>query len=170
MNSETFVAMSESNTASIRVNWITYMFAATALLAIMVFGDTGDFQFPLTMGLIGAALYGMFTFDFDMQTATSLRDSMPEEVASSKAEEGYSKAPFTIYRLVNAAVLTLIAVAQISVIFQNGQSIQMCCSVKASSQAAKGQPWPGGKSSIESTLLFLHGFRGERGYFHFGKV
>ena len=82
------------------------MFAATALLAIMVFGDTGDFQFPLTMGLIGAALYGMLTFDFDMQTATSLRDSMPEEVASSKADEGYSKAPFTIYRLVNAAVLT----------------------------------------------------------------
>ena len=32
MNSETFVAMSESNTASIRVNGITYMFAATALL------------------------------------------------------------------------------------------------------------------------------------------
>ena len=112
----------------------------------------------------------LLTFDFDMQTATSLRDSMPEEVASSKADEGYSKAPFTIYRLVNAAVLTLIAVAQISVIFQNGQTIQMCCSVKASSQAAKGQPWPGGKSSIESTLLFLHGFRGERGCFHFGKV
>jgi uncharacterized integral membrane protein len=117
MNSETFVAMSESNTASIRVNEITYMFAATALLAIMVFGDTGDFQFPLTMGVIGAALCGMLTFDFDMQTATSLRDSMPEKVASSKADEGYSKAPFTIYRLVNAAVLTLIAVAQISVIF-----------------------------------------------------
>ena len=56
MNSETFVGMSESNAATIRMNGFTYMLASTALLAIIVFGNSSDFQFPLTMGVIGTGL------------------------------------------------------------------------------------------------------------------
>ena len=73
MNSETFVGMSESNAASIRMNGFTYMLASTALLAIIAFADVNAIQFPLTMGVIGTGLYGMLTFDFGMQTAMGLR-------------------------------------------------------------------------------------------------
>ncbi len=67
VDSETFVGMSESNAATIRMNGFTYMLASTALLAIIVFGNSSDFQFPLTMGVIGTGLYGLLTFDFGMQ-------------------------------------------------------------------------------------------------------
>ena len=117
MNSETFVGMSESNAASIRMNGFTYTLASTALLAIIAFADVNAIQFPLTMGVIGVGLYGLLTFDFRMQTAMGLRDSMPEEIASSKAGQDAQKAPFAIYRVLNAVVLILIAVAQISVIY-----------------------------------------------------
>jgi len=52
-----------------------------------------------------------------MQTAMGLRDSMPDEIASSKAGQDAQKAPFGVYRVLNAVVLILIAVAQISVIY-----------------------------------------------------
>ena len=42
VNSETFVGMSESNAATIRMNGFTYMLASTALLAIIVFGNSSD--------------------------------------------------------------------------------------------------------------------------------
>lgn len=117
MNSETFVGMSESNAASIRMNGFTYTLASTALLAIIAFADVNAIQFPLTMGVIGVGLYGLLTFDFGMQTAMGLRDSMPDEIASSKAGQDAQKAPFAIYRALNAVILILIAVAQISVIY-----------------------------------------------------
>ena len=117
VNSETFVGMSESNAATIRMNGFTYMLASTALLAIIVFGNNSDFQFPLTMGVIGTGLYGLLTFDFGMQSAMGLKDSMPSEIASTKVGEGFQKAPFAMYRILNAAVLILIAIAQISVIY-----------------------------------------------------
>jgi len=117
VNSETFVGMSESNAASIRMNGFTYTLASTALLAIIAFADVNAIQFPLTMGVIGVGLYGLLTFDFGMQTAMGLRDSMPDEIASSKAGQDAQKAPFAIYRALNAVILILIAVAQISVIY-----------------------------------------------------
>ena len=116
MNSETFVGMSESNAASVRMNGFTYMLASTALLAIIAFADASAIQFPLTMSVIGVGLYGLLTFDFGMQTAMGLRDSM-REIASSKAGQDAQKAPFGMYRVLNAVVLILIAVAQISVIY-----------------------------------------------------
>ena len=117
MNSETFVGMSESNAASIRMNGFTYMLASTALLAIIAFADVNAIQFPLTMGVIGTVLYGMLTFDLGMQTAMGLRDSMPDEIASTKAGQDAQKAPFAMYRVLNAVILILIAVAQITVIY-----------------------------------------------------
>ena len=117
MNSETFVGMSESNAASVRMNGFTYTLASTALLAIIAFADASAIQFPLTMSVIGVGLYGLLTFDFGMQTAMGLRDSMPDEIASSKAGQDAQKAPFGVYRVLNAVVLILIAVAQISVIY-----------------------------------------------------
>ena len=117
MNSETFVGMSESNAASVRMNGFTYMLASTALLAIIAFADASAIQFPLTMGVIGTGLYGMLTFDFGMQTAMGLRDSMPDEIASTKAGQDAQKAPFAMYRVLNAVILILIAIAQITVIY-----------------------------------------------------
>ena len=85
------------------------MLASTALLAIIVFGNSSDFQFPLTMGVIGTGLYGLLTFDFGMQSAMGLKDSMPSEIASTKVGEGplrcFQKAPFAMYRILNAAIL-----------------------------------------------------------------
>ena len=49
-----------------------------------------------------------------MQSA-GLKD-LPSEIASTKVGEGFQKAPFAMY-LLNAAILILIAVAQISVIY-----------------------------------------------------
>ena len=117
METSTWVAMSESNNASIRISGLAYLLASSALMAIIAFADTGPLQFPLLAMVVGTAMYGIMSFEFGMQNGLGLRASMPGEIADTQIGKDAEKAPFTRFRITNFGLVTLVAVGQITVLF-----------------------------------------------------
>ena len=72
-----------------------------------------DSSFLLTVSAIGVGLFGLLSFENSQQGFIALMKGMPGSMASTEMGAALKRTPFIVFRLANAVLVTLIAVAQI---------------------------------------------------------
>ena len=113
MNEKTWIKLGDQTAGNLRASQNTYMLAVSALTAIIVFGDLSDSSFLLTVSAIGVGLFGLLTFENSQQGFMALMKGMPDSMAGTEMGAAFKRTPFIVFRLANAVLVTLIAVAQI---------------------------------------------------------
>ena len=113
MNEKTWIKLGDQAAGNLRASQNTYMLAVSALTAIIVFGDLSDSSFLLTVSAIGVGLFGLLTFENSQQGFMALMKGMPDSMAGTEMGAAFKRTPFIVFRLSNAVLVTLIAVAQI---------------------------------------------------------
>ena len=113
MNEKTWIKLGDQAAGNLRASQNTYMLAVSALTAIIVFGDLSDSSFLLTVSAIGVGLFGLLTFENSQQSFMALMKGMPDSMAGTEMGEAFKRTLFIVFRLSNAVLVTLIAVAQI---------------------------------------------------------
>ena len=113
MNEKTWIKLGDQTAGNLRASQNTYMLAVSALTAIIVFGDLSDSSFLLTVSAIGVGLFGLLTFENSQQGFMALMKGMPDSMAGTEMGAAFKRTPFIVFRLSNAVLVTLIAVAQI---------------------------------------------------------
>jgi hypothetical protein len=113
VNEKTWIKLGDQAAGNLRASQNTYMLAVSALTAIIVFGDLSDSSFLLTVSAIGVGLFGLLTFENSQQSFMALMKGMPDSMAGTEMGEAFKRTPFIVFRLSNAVLVTLIAVAQI---------------------------------------------------------
>ena len=113
MNEKTWIKLGDQAAGNLRASQNTYMLAVSALTAIIVFGDLSDSSFLLTVSAIGVGLFGLLTFENSQQSFMALMKGMPDSMAGTEMGAAFKRTPFIVFRLANAVLVTLIAVAQI---------------------------------------------------------
>ena len=64
MNEDTWTRAGEQNSATMRMNQLSYLLATAALTATIVFGASDDVRALLIVSAVGVALFGILTFDY----------------------------------------------------------------------------------------------------------
>jgi len=113
MNEDTWTRAGEQNSATMRMNQLTYLLATAALTATIVFGASDDVQALLIVSAVGVALFGILTFDYAQQVFMNLVKSMPASVSDTPIGRLNASTPFAFYRATNALFCAAIAVFQI---------------------------------------------------------
>lgn len=113
MNEDTWTRAGEQNSATMRMNQLTYLLASAALTATIVFGASDDVQALLIVSAVGVALFGILTFDYGTQVFMNLVKSMPASVSDTPIGRLNASTPFAFYRATNALFCAAIAVFQI---------------------------------------------------------
>jgi hypothetical protein len=113
VNEKTWIKLGDQAAGNLRASQNTYMLAVSALTAIIVFGDLSDSSFLLTVSAIGVGLFGLLTFENSQQSFMALMKGMPDSMAGTEMGAAFKRTPFIVFRLSNAVLVTLIAVAQI---------------------------------------------------------
>ena len=113
MNEETWIKLGDQTSGNLRSSQQTYMFAVTALTAVIVFGSNPDATFLLTVASIGTGLFGLLTFENSQQGFMALMKGMPDSMAGTEMGAAFKRTPFMVFRLANAVLVSLIAIAQI---------------------------------------------------------
>ncbi|HAB58939.1 MAG: hypothetical protein CL433_12225 [Acidimicrobiaceae bacterium] len=115
MDEKNWIKLGDQTAGNLRASQNTYMLAVSALTAIIVFaGDAiSDSSFLLTVSAIGVGLFGLLTFENSQQGFMALMKGMPGSMADTEMGAAFKRTPFIVFRLSNAVLVTLIAVAQI---------------------------------------------------------
>jgi hypothetical protein len=113
MNEETWIKLGDQTSGNLRSSQHTYMLAVTALTAVIVFGPHPDATFLLTVAAIGTGLFGLLTFENSQQGFMALMKGMPDSMAGTEMGAAFKRTPFMVFRLANAVLASLIAIAQI---------------------------------------------------------
>jgi len=94
MNEDTWTRAGEQNSATMRMNQLTYLLATAALTATIVFGASDDVQALLIVSAVGVALFGILTFDYAQQVFMNLVKSMPASVSDTPIGRLNASTPF----------------------------------------------------------------------------
>lgn len=114
MNEKTWLRLGDQTAGNLRASQATYMLAVSALTATIVFGAANsDSAFLLTVAAIGTGLFGLLSFENSQQGFMALMKGMPESMASTEMGAAFRRTPFMVFRVANAVLVSLIAVAQI---------------------------------------------------------
>jgi len=113
MNEKTWIKLGDQVAGNLRASQSTYMLAVAALTATIVFGANSDSAFLLTVAAVGIGLFGLLSFENSQQGFMALMKGMPESMASTEMGAAFKRTPFMVFRVANAVLVTLIAVAQI---------------------------------------------------------
>ena len=113
MNEETWIKLGDQTSGNLRSSQHTYMLAVTALTAVIVFGSNPDATFLLTVAAVGTGLFGLLTFENSQQGFMALMKGMPDSMAGTEMGAAFKRTPFMVFRLANAILVSLIAIAQI---------------------------------------------------------
>ena len=114
MDEKTWIKLGDQTAGNLRASQSTYMLAVSALTATIVFGaDGSDSGFLLTVAAIGIGLFGLLTFENSQQGFMALMKGMPDSMANTEMGAAFQRTPFMVFRVANAVLVSLIAVAQI---------------------------------------------------------
>ena len=115
MDEKNWIKLGDQTAGNLRASQSTYMLAVSALTAIIVFADDAlsDSSFLLTVSAIGVGLFGLLSFENSQQGFIALMKGMPGSMASTEMGAALKRTPFIVFRLANAVLVTLNAVAQI---------------------------------------------------------
>ena len=116
MDEKNWIRLGDQTAGNLRASQSTYMLAVSALTAIIVFA--GDALSGLDFLVDGfgdwGRAFGLLSFEnFSQQGFIALMKGMPGSMASTEMGAALKRTPFIVFRLANAVLVTLIAVAQI---------------------------------------------------------